>query len=112
MFESIFTDGGKPDQAGSTAEVEQGGTSTEPQRRMKPKGGSSPKILIKPKEGPPTRRSGQSAGCITPIFGGRVTNQVGCTSDLSKQAQHQIVAPIDLHMQVDITILSRFGSGR
>jgi hypothetical protein len=85
---------------------------TQPSRRMKAKGGSLLKILIKPKEDTPTRRSGQSAGCITPIFGGRVTNQVGCTSNLSKQAQHQIVEPIDLHMQVDITILSRFGSGR
>ena len=33
-------------------------------------------------------------------------------SDLAKQEGHQIVEPIDLHMQVDITILSRFGSGR
>jgi hypothetical protein len=33
-------------------------------------------------------------------------------SDLAKQEGYQIVEPIDLHMQVDITILSRFGSGR
>jgi hypothetical protein len=62
---------------------------TQPSRRMKAKGGSSSKILIKPKEDPHIRRSGQSAGCITPIFGGRVTNQVGCTSNFSKQEQHQ-----------------------
>lgn len=47
-------------------------------RRMKVKGGSSPKILIEPKEDPPPRRSGHTVANTFPNVGiNGTSNQVG-----------------------------------